>query len=204
MRKIPRENENPIDNILLNLCDINIKLINDTNITPNMITIFRIILSFFILFVFNNSCNIYIPIIGFSLFYYLDCLDGHFARGTEQVSILGDYLDHFGDIFNEFVFLIIILCKDFMYKDKIIGIYFILLYLSLCHLGLQQIVFEKITKNEIQNETVYDKKEDELLDRLNRISLFNEDDIKWTKYFGLGTFNLFKLFLVYWIQSTCS
>jgi uncharacterized protein YggT (Ycf19 family) len=206
MRKIPPEFENPIDDFLLDICDRNVKLMRNCNITPNMITIVRIILSFFILFVFYNSCDIYTPILGFGIFYYLDCLDGHLARGTDQVTVLGDYLDHFGDIFNDVVFFIIILCKDFMYKDKIIGIYFVLLYLAMCHLGLQQIVFEKITKNEIQteSETVYDKKEEELLDQLNKINPFTIDDIKWTKYFGLGTFNLFKLFLVYWIQSTCS
>jgi len=194
MRKIPSEYENPIDDILLDLCESNINIMKSIGATPNIITIIRIIISFFTLYYFYFSCNTFYVILGFSLFYYLDCLDGHYARGTNQVTILGDYLDHFADMFNDIVFIIILITKNFTYKNEIIVLFFIILYLQLVHLGLQQKVYYKSNN----------KEDDELLSLLNHIHPFDEKHITWTKYFGCGTFNLFKLILVYWIQTHCN
>jgi len=62
----------------------------------------------------------------------LDCLNGHLARST----VLGDYLDHSADILFIIILSIYILTRKYPTK-KIICI-FVLFYLMLVHMGLQQ------------------------------------------------------------------
>ena len=208
MRKIPPEYENPIDHVLLQMCDSFIKPLRKFNITPNMITISRILLSFSVLHTFYISCNILYPIVGSAVFYFMDCLDGHLARGSGQVTVLGDYLDHFGDIFYDIIYIYILFTKNFEHKYKIIILFFSFLYLMLVHLGLQQKNYAKIVKDEdvrnnISIETFIDKEHEETLDFINYIHPFKENDIYWSRYFGMGSFVAFKLGLIYWIQSQC-
>ena len=55
MRKISSDFENPIDDKILNVCDYFIEPLKKYKITPNQITITRILMSFYILdkFLFN-------------------------------------------------------------------------------------------------------------------------------------------------------
>ena len=150
-RKIPPEYENPIDNFLLELCDNHIKFCTDNNITPNNITLFRIVLGIVVIYRFNISNDIYIPTLGTFLFYWLDCLDGHLARSTNQVSILGDYLDHGADVIFLIALIISILYKKYTNKSDVLTVIIILLYLAMVHLGLQQKNY-KVIKEEIKYE----------------------------------------------------
>ena len=191
MRKISSDFENPIDDKILNVCDYFIEPLKKYKITPNQITITRIIMSFYILDKFLFNCDIIIPMVGTILFYFFDCLDGHFARGTNQVTILGDYLDHFGDIFYDLVLIYGFIIKNFMYKNEIGTIMTILYYLSFVHLGLQQKIYAKLRNKKNNNE---------LLDLLNYLHPFTEKNIYMTKYFGTGSLTLFKIIVIYWIQ----
>jgi phosphatidylglycerophosphate synthase len=194
-RKIPPEYENPIDNILLDLCDDSVKLCTYYNITPNIITVFRIILGVFTIYYFNFSCDIFFPMIGTALFYWLDCLDGHLARKTNQVTIIGDYLDHYADITFYLALLSSMFIKEYSNKTIIIIVIIFVTYMSFIHLGLQQKNY-KIIKNKIRHENktlkekrmiILDEIDDELLDSLNHIHNLEADNISWTKYFGTGT-----------------
>jgi phosphatidylglycerophosphate synthase len=190
-RKIPPNYENPIDNLIIANCD---KLVNTCQrllITPNMITIFRTFLSFITLYYLFNTCNISIPITGTAIFYFLDCLDGHLARSTNQVTVLGDYLDHYADMFFYFMFIIYIFIKKYNNKNLIIISTLSLTLMSMIHLGLQQKHYK------ILNE---DEKHEELLDNINHFHNLKLKDIKWTRYFGLGTTYTFILFVIYYIK----
>ena len=183
-RKIPPEFENPIDDILLDICDILIPFCKKYKITPNFITIFRTFLGIFTLYYFNFSIDWIFPIAGTAIFYLFDCLDGHLARATNQVSILGDYLDHYADI--SFYILLIFIMINKTYSNKILVLIIILIftYLAFVHLGLQQKVYKKIKKDIRQDNIqiiedykiiILDEIDDELLDSLNSIHSLSDN-----------------------------
>ena len=220
------------------------------NITPNFITITRIVISLFVIYSLFFTCDIFIPIIGTIVFYIMDCLDGHLARSTNQVTILGDYLDHYADVFNFIFILIFILFKSYNNKIYICIGFGLLTYISLVHLGLQQKNYKIIANinKEINSDTnkdttinakqesnmdinsneeinsdintngetnltvkitkkiLYeiDEMEDELLDNLNYLHNLPASSITWTQYFGTGTLYTVILFIIYYIQSTCT
>jgi hypothetical protein len=217
-RKIPPEFENPIDDKILDLCEIMISSCQKYKITPNFVTIARIILSLYILYSLFFTCNIYEPIIGSAIFYIMDCLDGHLARSTNQVTVIGDYLDHYADMFYYLFILVYVFIKQYDNKIYIIIAFGLLTYASLVHLGLQQKNYKiisdknKLKPDEESNEAkkitkkiLYeiDQIEDELLDDLNCLHNLSPESIRWTRFFGTGTLYTTILFIIYYIQSTC-
>jgi phosphatidylglycerophosphate synthase len=189
-RKIPPKLENPLDDKIINLCDSLVVKCCEYNITPNLITVIRIIISFFTLYNLFFTCDSIIPILGTAVFYFMDCLDGHLARSTNQVTVFGDYLDHFGDIFYYLSISIFMLTKNYTYKFIIIPGFMLLSYGSFVHLGLQQ-----------KNYLI--KSNNELLDKLNCLHYLEPNNISWTRYFGTGTLYTTILIIIYYIQSFC-
>jgi phosphatidylglycerophosphate synthase len=217
-RKIPPEFENPIDDKILELCDNMVNSCLKYKITPNMVTIVRIIISLFVFYYLFFTCNVIEPIIGSAVFYIMDCLDGHLARSTGQVTVLGDYLDHYADIFYYLFVLAYILLKSYNNKYYIIIGFGLLTYASLVHLGLQQKNYKILAKrNKVKPEQETNKAvkitkkilheideiEDELLDDLNCLHNLSPQNIKWTRFFGTGTLYSVILIIIYYIQSNC-
>jgi len=198
-RKIPPKFENPIDDKIIDLCDSLVEPCYRNNITPNLITVIRIIISFFSLYYLFFSCNFTIPILGTTIFYFMDCLDGHLARSTNQVTVFGDYLDHFADLFYYFSILTFMIIKKYSYKLFIIPSFLMLTYASFVHLGLQQKNNQIINKNKNPNIEL----EEELLDKLNCLHNLEPNNITWTKYFGTGTLYFSILLIIYYIQTFC-
>jgi len=196
-RKIPSKFENPIDDKIIDLCDSLVELCYRNNITPNLITVIRIIISFFSLYYLFFTRDYIIPILGTAIFYFMDCLDGHLARSTDQVTVLGDYLDHGADSFYSLAILVYLITKKYNYKIFIISGFLILTYLLLVHFGLQQKNYKIISKKKNPNIEL----EEETLDKLNYLHNLSPKNITWTKYFGCGTFYLFILIFIYYIQS---
>lgn len=209
-RKIPPEFENPIDDKLLDICDVMIPFCQKCKITPNFITVIRTFLGIITLYYFNFSTDWIFPIIGTIIFYLFDCLDGHLARATNQVSVIGDYLDHYADISFYILLIFIMMYKSYSNKILVLGVILIFTYLSFVQLGLQQKVYKKI-KKDIREENIQIKEEDkiiildeiddELLDSLNSIHSLSEQNITWTKYFGTGTIYMILLIAIYYIQT---
>jgi hypothetical protein len=198
-RKIPSKFENPIDDKIIDLCDLLVEPCFKNNITPNIITVVRIIISFFSLYYLFFTCDYTIPILGTAIFYFMDCLDGHLARSTDQVTVLGDYLDHGADSFYSLAILVYLITKKYNYKIFIISGFLTLTYLLLVHFGLQQKNYKIISKK--KNPKI--ELEEETLDKLNYLHNLSPKNITWTRYFGCGTFYLFILLLIYYIQSNC-
>lgn len=138
MRKINPKHEHPIDNIIINTCDKIIPLCTKHNITPNAITIFRIVLAVFILYYIYYTDDIMFASISALVFYFLDGLDGHLARSTNQLSVLGDYLDHIADAILMIGTIIYIFIKDYKYKIPLIILLLASLYMTFVNFGLQQ------------------------------------------------------------------
>lgn len=194
-RKIPIEYENPIDNYLISLCDNHIEKCIIYNISPNYITIFRLGLSILIIIVIYNSNYFLIPTAGFYFCYLLDCMDGHLARTTNNVTILGDVLDHFTDIFSFSSVLLILSIKNYEYKVYVISSLIILLFFTSMHLGLQQKYYQSKNKEENKEITI------ESLDIFTHIYDMDIKNIRWTRYFGLGTLTLFTGFAIMYMQT---
>ena len=96
-----------MDNILIDTCEMVCPTLYTMGWTPNIITLLGCIVSLSgILFLCRGN------LLGFtSLFflgYWLDCLDGHYARKYHMETVVGDYFDHVRDItiFVLFVYVI--------------------------------------------------------------------------------------------------
>lgn len=196
-KKISSNMDNPFDIILIKLCNKLINFCYNNNITPNSITIFRLILLFFIIYYLFNTTNTQYIIIGILIFYFLDCLDGHLARSTNQVTILGDYLDHGTDFLFIIVIFIFVLIKKYPLKLQIILILIILFYLMIIHIGLQQKNYKINKKKELGLNYV---EHFETLDNLNNLHTLESYHILWTKYFGCGTIILYICLIIIWIK----
>lgn len=181
-RKINSDLENPIDNIFIKICYLITPIIYKLKITPNMITIFRLLFILYqIIQLKLKKISIEQFIIYYIFYYFLDCLDGYLARQYNMITKLGDYLDHITD---NLVFIIIFIL--FLYPRLELKGYlvlFIFLILLSYHLGCQELYYN-IDSNDI----------------LSNFKQFcrSKDDIYFSKYFGCGTYNLVFLMILYY------
>ena len=167
MSKLPQKYENPIDNFIVNTFFYD-DFIHKLGITPNMITLFRISLFLYAYYNYNNQTIL----ITYIFNYYLDCLDGYMSRKYNQVTVLGDYLDHNSDL----ITTLLIFYKLYPTLNKLD--FFIIVSITLfqgVHLGCQQKYYNKNTKNK------------KILDNFRNLCFC---DINISKYLGCGTFIL--------------
>lgn len=184
MRKIPKEVDNPVDNFIDNYFIENIhELVNRLGITPNQISIIGLFFGllsvyYFYLDKYTISATLWL------ISYYFDCLDGYIARTYNQVTKLGDFIDHSSDILKSLLMVIIMYRKDKYKLLKIILILSIPFMLMIAHLGCQQRL-----KTTTEEET------------LDAFSYFcpNTSYVKYYRYFGTGTVILiFSICILFW------
>lgn len=178
-RKIESELENPIDDCLINLCEPVSEFLNKNFkfITPNFITTVGLIVGLLaVYFVYKENYPL-----AFTLFwisYYLDCLDGYYARKYNMITKFGDYYDHLRDLLIGASVIILIFIKLDNENLRILFSLVILasLFTFLTHIGCQ----EKNSNNTKHNDCL------EIFKGLCKRS----DWIDLTKYFGNGSFIL--------------
>ena len=175
-RKIQREEENPIDNILYDICEKISPTFYKLGFTPNSITLLSFLTTLASLNYFNQTKN-YLGCLFLILSYFFDCLDGHFARKYNMISKFGDLLDHGTDLFLTIGLIYMLHHKNSfdMFKKKIM----ILLgfgLISIIHLGCQEKIYDQdhsptlsFTKLLVPNKTKC------------------QEYIKYTRYFGMGS-----------------
>lgn len=176
MRKIEREDENPLDNINLDIMDRTCETFKKMGFTPNGLTTISLLFGIVALFFLYNY-----NIVLFAIFYYIsylfDCVDGHFARKYNMVSKFGDYYDHIKDVI-VVIGIFFILYKKYCVSKKVcvtFVIYVIIIsVLMIAHLGCQ----EHIYKKEESDSLSFSKK----LCGGDPIST-----IKFTRWFGCGS-----------------
>ena len=180
MRKIPEKYENPIDNLLIEVCESSSEFAYNNGFTPNMITTLSNI-SCIITLIFLLKLKFYIAALFFLISYYFDCMDGYIARKYNQTSPLGDYYDHISDIIK---LLLVLLTLYYINKKKffqIIPFIIIACILQCFHFGCQEIYSNSENNDFLQNLKI-------LCPVTDRYSV--KDNLKITRYFGCGTFNL--------------
>ena len=175
--KITYDNCNFIDILIFKLCNCIDQPLHNLGVTPNMVTVFGLIMGLISIFLFIKKQ--YIASIIFLWFtYFTDCLDGYMARKYNQITKLGDYLDHFRD---QFVIVTVIVLVFMQIRDtsmKILFLTSISVYgiMMLAQLGCQ----ERLT---------HVKEGKDCLDILQHLCPGNaEKTMAYAKWFGCPTF----------------
>ena len=192
VNKLSDEYECPIDVLIYSFINKHLHIYYNLGLTPNIVTTFSI------LFGLLSAQQILaghfeIAALLVLIAYYLDCVDGKFARKYNMVTELGDLYDHAGDLLK----IIAILSALFLSntnkttnKQWIYIIVFTILAIVQCvHLGYQ--------------ECIYNKKEESIILSIWRKIVESdknpEKTIHYTKYFGCGTWYLcFALLIIIW------
>jgi len=179
MRKIDKKDDDPIDNVIYDNFVVSLTpLLRNIGFTPNMVTISSIIIAFIGIYYLTHK-NLVIFTILFAFAYILDNIDGNMARLYNMQSKLGDFLDHCGDIVKILVLLYALYDKfNLMKHPNIIILIVVLMFLTCFHIGCQ----ENLTKYDGNNGT------------LSLVKMLCKDKqhlIKYTRYFGPGSFILY-------------
>lgn len=179
MRKIPREYENPIDNVLLDWADGVLPLLRRLEATPNQVTLGSIAFEIAAIWALWAERPV---IFGASYFMgvFLDYVDGHYARSDNMVSKLGDFLDHASDNLHVLGILAVVALKV-GWPGALVPLGIVALFgaLQSVHLGCQQKFY---TRSREAGET---------LDQLRGLCAGDEE--RWmplTRFVGVGTFQL--------------
>lgn len=183
MRKITEDCENPLDNILIHISDISCEYAHNIGLTPNMLTTISIIFCGITVILLLKS-YFYIAAITFLISYYFDCMDGHFARKYNMVTVFGDYYDHIADFGKLIAVLYTLYILDSRKFFIILPFLIILFILSGVHLGCQELYYdtnESATLAMTKYLCIANDKKD-------KTSIINALHI--TRYFGCGTFNI--------------
>lgn len=190
MRKVSRELDNPIENIILDVGDYTLPWFKKTSHTPNTLTTYSFILGLAsIYFLYKNQLH-YFGICFFMSFVF-DCWDGYMARTYNMTSPFGDLYDHITDVS---VGLGIAYVAYTKYKHKatfpIVVLIGIMTLLMQTHVACYQQVYMDTNKQEA-----------ETIDAIAGWLCADKGDIVWTRYFGPGTFILFIIGLMYYLNN---
>jgi len=179
-RKISHTDDNPLDNLFISLSDKLCPYFKKYNFTPNILTFIGLIFGLISCYTFYFD-KIFISVILFYIYYFFDCLDGHYARKYKMETQFGDYFDHFRDILITFSIIVLIVYKS---KNKyLIGSILIIFYILFCiHMGCQEEHSQHVENNKF-------------LQKLRGLCL-DKSYIKYTRFFGCGTFIFIMSFLM--------
>lgn len=184
-RKLPRNLDNPIDNIIINYGRKLYPTYKKLNFTPNTLTTISFILSLISSFLFIKKYYL-LSSICYIISYSYDAFDGNYARTYNMVTEFGDYYDHIKDLICGIIFLIIFIKYNKLSKiTKHLSYFisFILLLLGCINLGIQEIY---VSKHNSKNKSNYLSFLTKFTN--NKFILKNKNILK---YFGIGTFNVF-------------
>lgn len=187
VNKLSSKNECPIDVLLLGIIDNHLDLYHKYHITPNIVTTFSIISG--ILSAYNIYLhNFKLAALFFAIAYYFDCVDGKIARKFNQVTVFGDYYDHFGDIFKLAIVLYALYITNSIAFHKIKYFILFLFIAMLIHFGCQEKLdeYKQYQKSQYLNIFTY----------LIPNNLDPNKCIQYTKYFGCGTFMVFMIVII--------
>lgn len=189
MKKIPNEIDNPIDNVLIEFADWLCPYFYSLGYTPNMITTYSLITGLISCYFLYHK-NLILFALFYFVSYFFDCLDGHYARKYDMSTTIGDMYDHFKDWT---VFLIILYVSYINSKHNMnirVFSFILIIVLMMCiHMSCQEVNCDDKFKN-ANNSFI-----------LSFNSLCsNKDNIKWTRYFGCGTFTILYILVICWIN----
>lgn len=193
--KLPSFQENPVDRIFIAASDAVCPQMKAIGATPNMITTACVIASLFaVRAVYIGDKNGFVLWTVFA--YFLDCLDGHFARRYNMCTVFGDYYDHITDwLYYGLLFLAAFYIRGFKsaYEPYALIIYALIALATagmFFHFGCQETVFSaqsRMTNAESPTLGIFRH-------------LFSYSDpmrtIQLSKFFGSGTYTVLIIALI--------
>jgi len=186
MKKIPDEIDNPVDNVLVHIGDMMCPFFKKTGHTPNMLTTYSLITGLLSCY-FLYKKQLVLFSVFYSISYFFDCIDGHFARRYKMTSNLGDMYDHTKDALVFFILLFIVY-KIGRITLPVILVFILFSILMILHFSCQEKNCDDEFKDK-HNSFIFASK-----------SLCgNKDNIKWTRFFGVGTFNIIFIILICYV-----
>ncbi len=156
--KLQYEDENPIDRIFISASEGLCPHLKLTGTTPNLITTVCVVASVLAarsIHLGNKRMFVFWAIFA----YFMDCLDGHFARKYNMCTVFGDYYDHITDwIYYGLVFYAAFYVRGFKptYKPYSVHIYVIIFLATIgmmWHFGCQEKVYRKKNKNTVPGKS---------------------------------------------------
>ena len=186
-RKLTPQHEGIIDNIIYLTFPLfdNFEFFYKCGITPNMITYLSIILCLI------SGCYIYkkqykLAALFYILSYYIDCVDGFFARRFNMCTKFGDYLDHISDV-SSIIFIIYLLNiqNPFLLRAHLPNLIFFI-FVAFIQIGCQ--------------EKIYGNNESESLVIFKNICI-DTNLIKFTRLFGCGALSVYIYYMIYTFSS---
>lgn len=189
MRKVDRELDNPIENVILDIGDKLLPFLKESGHTPNMLTTYSFVLGLAaVYFLYKKNLNNFA--VCFALSFVFDCWDGYMARTYKMTSKFGDLYDHITDVIVGLGVAYVAFTK---FKSKItlplIIIVGIMTYFMQKHVACYQKYYIETNK-----------KEKETIDGITAIC-GDKNNIKWTRYFGPATYTVFIICLMYYLNS---
>ena len=183
-KKINDVHENPLDLLLINLCEKQNPVLRRWDVTPNQITTASLVVTGIGLALHRFAGCTTVGALLYFLGYYFDCADGNYARKYNMTTRFGDYYDHFSDAI-KMAFVIVVLIyipvakRHVRTKTIVLGMIVVLSMLSIVHLGCQERV--RIMRGRSNDS-----------DTLGILKPFcvKERWIHVTRYFGTGTLQL--------------
>ena len=193
--KLPSWQENPIDQLFIAGSEAVSPYMKKLHATPNMITTACVVASLLAV------RSVYVAdkpmFVAWAIFaYFLDCLDGHFARKFDMCTVFGDYYDHITDwLYYGLLFYAAFCVRGFKpaYKPYAAFIYMAIGLATLgmmYHFGCQESIY-----------TTRSRKRDAESPTLGLFTkIFNypdpENTIHFSKYVGSGTYMMLIIALI--------
>ena len=190
MRKIPRELDNPVDNLCIVISEQLSEIFHKFNFSPNQLTTISLLMGLLSLYMYIQGLYL-ISAVFFFIQYLFDCFDGYYARKYDMVTRFGDYYDHFKDVIIAILIIIPIIINynsQNNYKKCLPYVLILFFFGSVIHLGCQEVYYGKN-----QSETLYHLKQF-CPTKHDKASV--TEIIKYTRFFGTGTFTLYIIFLI--------
>lgn len=188
MRKIPAKFENPIDNVLLDAAEAVCPLLHATGHTPNVITAYSCVAGAYALLCLYRGDFAHFAV-AWVASYFLDCVDGHYARKYSMVTVFGDYLDHISDALQAGLAIVLIL--SYKPPPLLVVLLVVNMCLTLKHFGCQEKMYKKSPH--------YDGVPANTIDGYERLCK-RESDIAWTRLFGSGTMHFMIIAAVWYVM----
>ena len=177
MHKLDKQLDNPIDNMFRVMCEQTVHLFRYFMMTPNFITTLSLISGG--LSAYMYSANKLVPaILLFVTAYYLDCMDGYYARKYDMCTVFGELYDHGSDILKHALLLYAMYKKSHKKFFKVLPLLLFFTLASFVHLGCQEKHYEQ------QANTSEDQ---QILISSTKMLCPDHDYIKYTRFFGCGT-----------------
>ena len=194
MRKLPKNLENPIDNVIIDACEPMSKFFKSLHFNPNDITTLSLIFGILsILFLYKGKTILAVSC--YFISYVFDCCDGYYARKYKMCTKFGDIYDHIKDWTVNITYCYVLFNR---YKNKLTTYQWIIVLIGLLLLiGTQSIYFGA-------QEIYYDK-----LDACPSLAWLGsfiknkepaEKILRIMRFFGCGTFIISVMIFTLWIE----